>query len=442
MIFARKAKSFPRPAVLAFPLVWLWLALLLAGCAEAPASPTSAVTELPAPSTPGTLPLASPDALQQQLDQANQLQQPPQVAPSPTPTRAPGPAPRLLGNLPALNIFPEPTDDPTGLKLLASLVGQSQAVANAAEPLRALAFSPDYRLMVVAGELDAWLLETETGKLVQTLKGGANSLAWSPDGTMLAAGGLNGIILLWRWDKPNGQFRAGPLRLATSGNAEDFGDTVEVAFGPDSKRLAGFTSDGHITVYDTSTGQAQAAFSSDFAGYLSWSPDGTRLADEFLNLHNLSTGLSAEPPDDLGVGADSPQGVAWSPDGKRIAVSADSFELELVAVPPKAAAGQPENSVTIVKTRVELRSFGGTPKGPTVMPHLKEGRRVAWSPNSKWVAVANVPEAGQISLFDTSGNLLQTIVAGPQPLRALLWPKNGLLVGAGNDGVVRFWQLK
>lgn len=440
MIFAPAKKPKRKPAVFRLLFVLVLAASLLGGCTDASSSPTPAPTDLPLPSTPGGLNLTTPDALQQQIDQANQVQLPPQVMPTPTPTRAPGPAPQLSGSLPNLTAIPTPGGDPNSAKLLVSFTGQNRDSDNKPEPLRALAFSPDYKMMVFADELDSWLVETATGKQIQTLKGGANSLAWSPDGTLLAAGGLNGITLLWRWDKPNGQFRAGPLRLAASSVAEDFGDSVEVAFSPNSKRLAAFTSDGNITVYNTDTGQPQAAFSSDFAGYLSFSPDGNRLADEFLNLHNLTTGFTAESSYDLGISADSPQGVAWSPDGKMVAISGDAFELQLAAVPALASAGQPENSVTTIKTRVELRSLGKL-NGATFMTHLKEGRRVAWSPNSKWVAVANVPEAGQISVFDTSGNLLQTVTAGQEPLRVLTWPKDGLLVSAGNDGVARFWQL-
>ncbi|MBN9390383.1 MAG: hypothetical protein J0I20_20310 [Chloroflexi bacterium] len=440
MNFAPAKKLKRKPAIFTLLVVLILTASLLGGCSDNPASPTPAATELPLPSTPGGLNLTTPDALQQQLDQANQLQPPPEIIPTPTPTRAPGPAPFLSGALPTFASLPTPGGDPNAVKLLASYSGQNQATDNKPEPLRALAFSPDYKMLVVADESDSWLVETASGKQVQTLKGGANSLDWSPDGSLLAAGGLNGITLLWRWDKPNGQFRAGPLRLADSSVAEDFGDTVEVAFSSDSKRLATFASDGNITVYNTDTGQPQAAFSSDFAGYLSWSPDGTRLADEFLNLHNPATGLTAEPAFDLGIAADAPQGVAWSPDGKMVAVSGDAFEMQIAAVPPLAATGKSENSVTTIKTRVELRSLGKL-NGATFMTHLKEGRRVAWSANSQWVAVANVPEAGKVSVFDTSGNLLQTINAGEAPLRALAWPKDGLLVSAGNDGVARFWQL-
>jgi WD40 repeat protein len=295
--------------------------------------------------------------------------------------------------------------------------------------------------MVLADRLDTWLVETETGKLIQTLRGGASSLDWSPDGLLLAAGGFNGVILVWRWDKPTAKFRSGPNRLAASSAAEAFGDTVEVAFSADSKRLAGFTSDGNLSIYNTDTGQLHQAFVSDFAGYLSWSPDGSRLADEFLNIHALSSGKTALPSDEIGIGGDGPQGVAWSPDGARLAVSGNSFELLVVEVPPKPASGQADPGVTIVQTRVTPRVNNLTGKSITIMPHLKEGRPVAWSPNSQLVAVGNVPEAGKISVWDNRGKLLQTIAAGQEPLRVLEWPRDGLVVCAGSDGAARFWQL-
>lgn len=415
----------------------LLASLLLSACADQPATPTATPGDkLPAPSTPGVLVInTTPDALQSQIDQANQIpQQGPLIEATATPTRAPGPGPRLSATLPSLDTIPTTTTDPTTAKLLAAFTAQNITQDGKPEPLRALAFSPDRRLLVLADRFDTWLVETETGKLVQTLRGGANSLAWSPDGLLLASGGLNGVIIVWRWDKPTAKFRAGPNRLATSSQAEAFGDTVEVAFSPDSKKLAGFTSDGNISVYNTDTGLLQQAFTSEFAGYLSWSPDGTRLADEFLNLHTLATGQTDEPSYDIGLGGDGPQGVGWSPDGSLLAVSGDAFELLLAEAPAKG-------SVTTVQARVALRGNNTALKTPTVMPHLKEGRRVAWSPGGKWVAVANVPEAGKISVFDTTGRLLQTIPADQGPLRVLTWPTDGLLVSGGSDGSARFWQL-
>jgi WD40 repeat protein len=426
-------------------LVSLLLAsLCLVGCVEQPTAPptsTSPASGLPAPSTPGVQVInATPEAILSEIDQANQAQ-PLAPPPTPTPTRPPGAGPRLSAPLPALDTLPNPTAGPTTARLLATLTGQNLTPEGKPEPLRALAFSPDRKLMVLADRLDTWLVETETGKLIQTLRGGASSLDWSPDGLLLAAGGFNGVILVWRWDKPTAKFRTGPNRLAASSAAEAFGDTVEVAFSADSKRLAGFTSDGNLSIYNTDTGQLHQAFVSDFAGYLSWSPDGSRLADEFLNIHALSSGKTALPSDEIGIGGDGPQGVAWSPDGARLAVSGNSFELLVVEVPPKPASGQADPGVTIVQTRVTPRVNNLTGKSITIMPHLKEGRPVAWSPNSQLVAVGNVPEAGKISVWNNRGKLLQTIAAGQEPLRVLEWPRDGLVVCAGSDGAARFWQL-
>ncbi len=439
----------PQKALYRLLISLLLASLLLTGCTGQPDTPPPATTptkDLPGPSTPGALVVnATPQALLSEIDQANQAAPPPLIKATPisTPTRAPGAGPLLNSPLPALDTLPAPAADPTTAHQLGWLTGQNLTPEGKPEPLRAVAFSPDRRLLVLADQLDTWLVETETGKLIQTLRGGANSLDWSPDGLLLASGGLNGVIMVWRWDKPNAKFRNGPNRLAASSEAEAFGDTVEVAFSPDSKSLAGFTSDGNISVYNTDTGQLQHSFISDFAGYLSWSPDGSRLADEFLGLHSLDSGQTAEPAYDIGIGGDGPQGISWSPDGKLLAVSGDAFELLLVKAPSKAAAGQPQPGVTTIQTRVSLRNnpSNNNDQSYTVMPHLKEGRRVVWSPNGQWVAVANVPEAGKISVWDRAGHFLQTIAADQGPLRTLVWPKDGLMVSAGTDGVARFWQL-
>jgi WD40 repeat protein len=448
MMFHPQEKPFYRLPVSL--LLWLLASLLLSGCtgqATNPPPTNSPATDLPGPSTPGVLVVsATPQALLSEIDQANQALPPPviEATPSPTPTRAPGAGPVLNNPLPALDTLPTPAADPTTARQLSWLTGQNRTPEGKPEPLRAMAFSPDRRLLVLADRLDTWLVETETGKLIQTIRGGANSLAWSPDGLLMASGGLNGVIMVWRWDKPTAKFRNGPNRLASSSLAEAFGDTVEVAFSPDSKNLAGFTSDGTISVYNTDTGQLQQSFISDFAGYLSWSPDGKRLADEFLGLHSLGSGQTAEPSYEIGIGGDGPQGISWSPDGKLLAVSGDAFELLLVEAPPEAPAGQIQSGVTTIQTRVSLRSnntTNSTGQSYTVMPHLTEGRRVAWSPDSRWVAVANVPEAGKISIWDRTGNFLQTIAADQGPLRTLVWQEDGLVVSAGADGVARFWQL-
>lgn len=414
------------------------------------ASPTAS-DQLPPPSTPDPhrlsatvqedLPTILPDSTPLDV---------PFVPPTATiaPTRTPAPSPGIIGNFAGIGNLPPLVGNPINGQVMVQLNGQGKDEKGKPEALLSSAISPDHKWLALSDRNIIWVVDLSNGKTLQTLLAssatgsdqGASSLSWSGDGTMLAAGGLSGVITLWRWDHSSNEFRKGPLRLSPSALSESFGDSIEVAFSPDSKYLAGFGSDGNITVYDASTGRGVYGFNSEFAGYISWSPDSKRLADEFLLLHYLDSGNSVDPSEDIGVGGDGPEGVAWSPDGKKIAVSGEAFEVLLVDAPTPQAPDQLNPSVTARPLRVALRNRNGD-NAPTTMPHLKEGRRVAWSPDSRMVAVANVPETGKISLWDSTGQPLLTLDAGTDTIRTLLWPQNNLMISAGNDGVARLWQL-
>ncbi len=428
----------------------LLLNLILGGCTDQPPPrpPAPTKTVVPPPSTPGPTPQTSPEA--SSTNEAGSPVAGPEL-PTPTPVPTPGRAlvgvPLLSGSLPDFASLPVPLTDPTTARQIAQFAVQSKTDTGKPEPLRALALSPDRKWLALADRYQIWVIELPSGKLLQNLATsnpnsddwGAHSLAWSPDGLMLAAGGLSGVTTLWRWDSTTSNFRKGPLRLSATALTETFGDAVEVAFSPDNKQLAAFGSDGNINIFSTNNGQLQATFVSDFAGYVSWSPDSTRLTDEFLLLHYLDGGRTLPPDDTIAVASDGPQGVAWSSDGKTIAVSGNGFALLLVEVPTPNPPDQANPAISQTIVRVKLP---GGPGQPTSLPSLKEGRRVVWSPGSRWVAIANVPTAGKISLWDSAGRPVLTLDGGSEAIRALAWPVEGLLVSAGNDGTARFWQLE
>lgn len=432
--------------------------LFLTACSDsspAKAPPTPAQEGLPFPSTPGpALPTPTPTDPPPIPDEPSLPYTVPALPTTSGPLSTPL-APILQGSPPTLTNLPVPYSTPLTARLLAEIKGQGKTAEGQPAPILALALSPDGKLLALAERSQIWLLEIATGKLTQRLlsgaanedERGAHSLAWSADSKLLAAGGLSGIISVWRWEAANNRFRAGPQRLSSTPTAEAFGDSVEVAFSPDNKYLAGFGSDGYITVYRTDSGARQAVFQSEYAGYLSWSPDSKRLADEFFLLHSITSNATTLPDEAVAIGADGPQGIGWSPDGTLLAASGDAFELLLVAAPRPGQAEGPNPSAAKILARVPVRSAGpqnpSSSSGPQAqsMPHLKEGRRVAWTPDSRWVAAANVPEAGKISLWDKAGQPVLTFEASSGILRTLVWPREGLLVSAGNDGVVRLWQL-
>lgn len=201
------------------------------------------------------------------------------------------------------------------------------------DEIRSITFSSDGSMLASAGNdhtIRIW--NAENGEEVQTLveeRGRAFSVAFSPDNLTLASGGFNGVIRFWNVKtgeqkltipktgnglsiaySPNG------VLLATSGmqiklwhtisgeciqtldqpfNMEErlrageregfhldfFGSMVEsLAYSPDGKTIAGVGENGLIHLWDIETGKKQHTFSGHkwTVETLAFSPDGTTLA--------------------------------------------------------------------------------------------------------------------------------------------------------------------
>jgi len=160
-----------------------------------------------------------------------------------------------------------------------------------------------------------------SGKELTTLMGhdsGVNSVAFSPDGTLIAAGSIDNTIKLWV---------AVTGKELTTLKGHD-GGVDSVAFSPDGTRIASCSDDQTIKLWDAASGKEIITFKGPEVSNVAFSPDGTRLASgskhHTIKLWNAGSDKELTT---LKGHTDEVWSVTYSPDGTRIYSKAGSEEI-------------------------------------------------------------------------------------------------------------------
>jgi WD40 repeat protein/serine/threonine protein kinase len=167
-----------------------------------------------------------------------------------------------------------------GEKQLAVLDERGGVLLNRSLPMMAIAvaYSPDGSRLAAGGDAKILILDAAGGAELRLLPKAGDSircLAWNPEGTQLVSAGEDGLALVW--DATTGK----KLHIL-SGHS---GAVYAAVWNPDGRRLATGSRDASLKIWNPATGQLLGSLRGNATQITSvaWSPDGQQLATGDLN---------------------------------------------------------------------------------------------------------------------------------------------------------------
>ncbi len=280
------------------------------------------------------------------------------------------------------------------------------------KPLNTVAFSPQGDLVAAAGiDQQVYLWQTDTYRMVRTLGGHKDSIfniTFSPDGQYLAAASNDRTVKIW-------SVADGKLLHTLEGHSDG---VYGVYFSPDGKTLASASADNQIWLWDWSANKVLLILKGhrDRLNSVTFDPSGQYLAsasnDGTVKLWNRRDGSLVN---NLLGHSDRVYQVNFSPDGKTLGSSSADGTVRLWQV----------------RTSKDLQ---------TPLRHSQPANSTIFSTDGKSIASASTDRT--IKIRNLSTEKITTISGSYRRINSARFsPSNQLLAFGGFDKIVQIWNL-
>ena len=322
--------------------------------------------------------------------------------------------------------------------------------------VRSLAYSPDGKLLALAAQGNAQirLVDLATGQCRRVLSGhtaGVTALGWRADGQQLASGAEDGTVRLWA-------VGSGQVEHTLAGHD---GAVLAVAYRGDGQQLASGAEDGTVRLWAVGSGQVEHTLAGHHGAVwaVAYRGDGQQLAsgaeDGTVRLWAVGSGQVEHT---LAGPSGAVWAVAYRGDGQQLASGGSDGTVRLWAV----GSGQVEHTLAGHHGAVWVVAYRGD--GQQLASGARDGTVRLWAvgsgqvehtlaghDGSVWAVayrgdgqqLASGAEDGTVRLWAVGSGQVEHTLAGPSgAVLAVAYRGDGQQLASGaRDGTVRLWAV-